>query len=298
MVARNVPEARCLEWLMPVARTRHDGGAVRVVEYLCDAGSDVRPAHEQFGAWTLAYVRRGSFGCACRGRRFQLVPGSLLVGRPGDEFVCTHDHHERGDECVSFHFAPELIDTLPARAWTSGALPPLAPLACLGQLAQAALEGRSDIALDEVGLALARRFLREAGDTPRRAAPRAITTADERRAVGAALWIDAHSAEPVALDDMARQAGWSPFHFLRVFGAVLDVTPHQYLVHSRVRKAAALLVEDPARAITDVALDVGFADLSNFVRSFRRATGLAPRAWREAPRHERKKVQAKLAAAA
>jgi AraC-like DNA-binding protein len=65
-----------------------------------------------------------------------------------------------------------------------------------------------------------------------------------------------------------------------------------------VRKAAALLVEDPARAITDVALDVGFADLSNFVRSFRRATGLAPRAWREAPRHERKKVQAKLAAAA
>jgi AraC-like DNA-binding protein len=281
---------------MPLARSLHEGGAVRVVEYLCDAGSGARPAHERFGAWTLAYVRRGSFGCACRGRRFQLVPGSLLVGRPGDEFVCMHDHHERGDECVSFHFAPELIDTLPARDWTSGALPPLAPLACLGQLAQAVIAGHSDLALDEVGLALAQRFLREAAHAPRRSVARATAVDDERRAVAAALWIDAHSAEPIALDDMAREAGWSPFHFLRVFGAVLDVTPHQYLVRSRVRKAAALLVEDPQRAVTDVALDVGFADLSNFVRSFRRATGLAPRAWREAPRRERKKVQERLAA--
>jgi AraC family transcriptional regulator len=283
---------------MPIARTLHDDGPVRVVEYLCEAGPGAPPAYERFGDWTLAFVRRGSFGCACRGRSYQLVPGSLLVGRPGDEFVCTHDHHARGDECVSFHFAPELIDALPARAWASGALPPLAPIGCLGQIAQAAADGCSDIALDELGLALAQRFVHEAGDRPRRASARAVTGADERRAVAAALWIDERSAEPIALDDMAREAGWSPFHFLRVFGAVLDVTPHQYLVRCRVRKAAALLVQDPKRAVTDVALDVGFADLSNFVRSFRRATGLAPRAWRQVPQRERKKVQERLAVAA
>jgi AraC family transcriptional regulator len=282
---------------MLAVQTLHHG-AVRVIEYLCDAGPLAPPAHEVFNDWTLAVVRRGSFGCRCRGQRFQLVPGSLLVGRPGDAFVCTHDHHERGDECVSFHFAPELIDTLPTRDWTSGALPPLAPLACLGQLAQAAIDGRSDIALDEVGLALAQRYLRTAGDGQRRAAPRAVSAADERRAVSAALWIDAHSAEPLALEQMAREAGCSPFHFLRVFGAVLDVTPHQYLVRCRVRKAAALLVEQLERAVTEIALDVGFADLSNFVRSFRRATGLAPRAWRLAPQRMRKKVQERIALAA
>jgi AraC-like DNA-binding protein len=64
----------------------------------------------------------------------------------------------------------------------------------------------------------------------------------------------------------------SPFHFLRLFSRALGVTPHQYLVRARLRRAARLLAERERR-ITDVALDVGFADLSNFVRTFHRAAG-------------------------
>ena len=90
------------------------------------------------------------------------------------------------------------------------------------------------------------------------------------RAVRSAMWIDEHSAEPLTLEQAAGEAGLSPYHFLRLFSAVIGVTPHQYLVRSRLRKAARLLAE-PERAVTDIALDVGFADLSNFVRSFRRA---------------------------
>ena len=67
----------------------------------------------------------------------------------------------------------------------------------------------------------------------------------------------------------------SPYHFLRVFAKALGVTPHQYLVRSRLRRAARLLAEKE-RSVTDVALDVGFADLSNFVRSFHRAAGVSP----------------------
>lgn len=281
---------------MPVARLLHDG-AVRVVEYLCDAGPHEPPAREAFGAWTLAYVRRGSFGCQCGRRRFELVPGSWLVGRPGDEYTCTHAHHDGGDECLSFHFAPDLLAELgdTRRAWPSGAMPPMAPLSCLGQLAQAALDGHHDASPQEVGLALARRALTLREDDAARR-PRAPTSGDQRRAVEAALWIDAHSAEPLSLEQMAREAGCSPFHFLRVFAGVLELTPHQYLVRSRVRKAAALLIEQPDRAVTEIALDVGFADLSNFVRSFRRAAGLSPHAWRRADRRERKIVQDRLTA--
>ena len=84
---------------------------------------------------------------------------------------------------------------------------------------------------------------------------------------------------------------------LRLFGEVLHVTPHQYLVRSRLRHAAALLA-DAERPVTDVALDVGFADLSNFVRSFRRATGFTPPAFRAASRGDRKILQAQIATAA
>jgi AraC-like DNA-binding protein len=118
---------------------------------------------------------------------------------------------------------------------------------------------------------------------------------DRRRAVEAALWLEAHAAEPIDLDRVAGQAGLSPFHFLRLFARVLGVTPHQYLLRCRLRTAARLLA-DPQRRITDIAYDVGFADLSNFVRSFRRAAGVSPRDFRRAAKGERNILQARIAA--
>jgi AraC-like DNA-binding protein len=74
---------------------------------------------------------------------------------------------------------------------------------------------------------------------------------------------------------------------------VLGVTPHQYLLRSRLRHAARLLADDD-RPVTQIALDVGFADLSNFVRTFHRAAGVPPRAFRRAARGDRKILQDRL----
>jgi len=73
------------------------------------------------------------------------------------------------------------------------------------------------------------------------------------------------------------------------------VTPHQYLVRSRLRRAARLLAE-PDRAVTDIAMDVGFNDLSNFVRTFHRAAGVSPRGFRKAAQGDRKIFQDRIAA--
>jgi AraC family transcriptional regulator len=89
--------------------------------------------------------------------------------------------------------------------------------------------------------------------------------------------------------------GLSPFHFLRLFALVLGVTPHQYLVRSRLRHAARLLA-DQERSITDVAYDVGFGDLSNFVRTFHRAAGVSPGAFRRAAGGDRRILRERLAA--
>ena len=73
------------------------------------------------------------------------------------------------------------------------------------------------------------------------------------------------------------------------------MTPHQYLVRARLRRAARLLADDE-RPITDVAYDVGFGDLSNFVRTFHRAAGVSPRGFRKAARGDRKIFQERLGA--
>ena len=91
-----------------------------------------------------------------------------------------------------------------------------------------------------------------------------------------ASWLSRRMARPlVRLADAARLAGLSPFHFLRVFAAVVGVTPHQYVMRLRLARAAKLLCDGTLR-VTDVALEAGFADLSHFVRTFARAAGVPP----------------------
>src|SRR3984893_10000066 len=268
--------------------------SISVSDFRCTAEPGEKPFTEQFGCHSVSYVRKGSFGCQTRGRTFELVTGSVLVGFPGDEYVCTHDHHVCGDECLSFFLEPDLVETIGARreVWRVGAAPPLPELMVLGELAQVAADGRSDVGLDEVGQLFASRFVEVVSGRPER--PVRAAARDRRRAVETALWIDAHSHRPIDLEHAAAQAGTSPFHFLRLFSSVLGVTPHQYLVRSRLRHAARLLADDE-RSVTDIAYDVGFGDLSNFVRTFHRAAGVSPRRFREAARGMRKIFQDRLA---
>jgi len=273
------------------------GSSISVDDYRCSATAADAPFVELHADYSLSYVRKGSFGYLCRGEEFQLVAGSVLIGTPGDEYTCTHDHHDGGDECLSFHLAPELVESFEESGpsadsvWRTGGLPPLAELMVLGELAQTVVEGRSDVGLDEVGMWLASRFVEVAGGRGIEA-PKA-SDRDRRRAVDIALWMDEHSEEPIDLESTAREAGLSPFHFLRMFSKALGVTPHQYLVRSRLRRAARLLADDE-RSITDVAYDVGFSDLSNFVRTFRRAAGVSPRRFRQAARGERRALREAL----
>jgi AraC family transcriptional regulator len=278
------------------ATTLFDSPLLSVIDYRCTATPADQPFTESHGRYSLAYVRKGSFGCHAGGKSFQLVAGSFLVGYPGDEYVCTHEHHDHADECLSFQLSPQLVDAIggPSAPWRSGALPPLAELMVLGELAQASAGNDANIGLDEIGASLAARFLETVSGNQNKAAPDSAQI--RRRAVEAAHWIDAHSNDEIDLADVAGAAGLSPFHFLRIFSSALGVTPHQYLVRSRLRHAAQLLA-DEERAITDVALDVGFADLSNFVRTFHRAAKVSPRDFRKAARGDRKIFQERLAAA-
>ena len=278
-----------------LSRTELKSGSVAVVDYRCTADPAEMPFTEVHRSFSVSYVRKGSFGYRTRGQSFELVAGSVLVGHAGDEFMCTHDHHVCGDECLAFHLDAGAVEAVGLRpdAWHSAGLPPLPELMVVGELAQAAAEGRCDVGLDELGWLFPARFAQVVSG--RKKQPMQAGSRDRRRAVEAALWLDAHSHQPIDLDATAQQAGLSAFHFLRLFAKVIGATPHQYLVRSRLRNAARLLADD-ARSITDVAYDVGFSDLSNFVRTFHRAAGVSPRDFRKAAKGERKIFQERLAA--
>src|SRR3954471_2745380 len=94
------------------ASTLIERESIAVVDYRCEAGPSDVPYTEVHRTFAIAYVLGGSFGYRCRSGAFDLVAGSILVGHAGDEFVCTHEHHDGGDRCLSFHFSPAAAEAL------------------------------------------------------------------------------------------------------------------------------------------------------------------------------------------
>jgi len=267
------------------------GEDLSVYDVHCSAGPGDAPFIEVHRSFVLAFVRKGSFGVRTERGAHQLVPGGFMLGAPGESYACSHEHG-RGDSCLSFHLSPALVDDLGgdrSGTWHAGGLAPEPELGMLAALGQAAAEGETDVSVEEAALLLVERFLSRGRAARQAWAPRPV---DRRRAVETALWIEDNATEPLRLRTLAQRAGLSPFHFLRVFSRVLGVTPHQYLVSARLRRAAGLLA-DPARPVTEVAYEVGFGDLSNFVRTFRRASGASPGRFRQLARSARRSLPAR-----
>src|SRR5215213_4657628 len=90
--------------------------------------------------------------------------------------------------------------------------------------------------------------------------------------------IDRRYAEPLDVRTLAREAYASEAHFARSFKRAFRETPHRYLTRRRIERAQELL-RGTDRALTDVALDVGFDTPSSFSRAFRQITGESPSAY-------------------
>lgn len=82
------------------------------------------------------------------------------------------------------------------------------------------------------------------------------------------------------IEDMAKQIGISPYHMIRKFKAACGLTPHQFQIQCRIRKAQILLEE--GKSVTEAAYATGFCDQSHFDRCFRKIVQLTPSAYKQA----------------
>jgi len=89
--------------------------------------------------------------------------------------------------------------------------------------------------------------------------------------------VETAAQEELTLSQLARAADLSPYHFLRMFLA--GMTPHQFILRTRLHRAAVRLRRS-TDAITAIAYEAGFNDLSTFNRRFRRLMGSSPGAYR------------------
>jgi AraC family transcriptional regulator len=96
----------------------------------------------------------------------------------------------------------------------------------------------------------------------------AVTTIRER------FW------EPLSLDELARSAMVSKYHFLRVFSRVTGVTPGRFLSAVRLQEAKRLLVTTSLN-VADISARVGYSSTGSFTRRFTESVGLSPTQYRK-----------------
>jgi AraC family transcriptional regulator len=90
------------------------------------------------------------------------------------------------------------------------------------------------------------------------------------------VFIEDNVGERMSLQDLARVAGISRFHFARQFRLRTGESPMGYLLRRRIERAKPMLRGPSAKRISEIAADLGFADQSHFARTFRRLVGMSP----------------------
>lgn len=94
-----------------------------------------------------------------------------------------------------------------------------------------------------------------------------------------AAYVDAHLTLPISLAELADVAGYSPYHFSRLFKARFGLTPHAYIVQRRLDRAVHMLRSRRA-SITEITFACGFSTQQQFTATFARAFGVPPGRWR------------------
>ncbi len=112
-------------------------------------------------------------------------------------------------------------------------------------------------------------------ETPGAWSTTSLSPARPNRIEDAKAYINANYAEGFGLQELARLTGLSIFHFTRSFKKAVGLSPLAYRNQRRVHEARARLLD--GQPISQVALDVGYADQSHLTRQFQRIVGSSPR---------------------
>lgn len=254
-----------------------EGPDWRVEEVVCRAGPGDRAFEERHDWTAIAAVVGGVFTYRTHAGRALMTPGAVLLGEPGRCFECGHEH-SAGDRCVSVHLSPALAeavlgDLAGARrlGFRGPSLPPAEGLAPMMAEARALLAAPEPLRAEQFALGIAAAAFGLEQDAPRKP-PSAAETA---RAAGAVKIIEAQLAEPLSIAGLADAVGLGRRRFASAFRAAVGVSPYAYILARRL-EAAAERLRTSRRPVLDIALDVGFGDLSEFTRRFSARFGRPP----------------------
>jgi AraC family transcriptional regulator len=268
----------------PIVRQLADGEGWTLNDYVCRSGPGAAAFEERHESVSISSVIAGSFTYASDNGRALLHSGAILLGNAGACYACGHEH-SAGDHCLSLQMCPDYFAEIAASVagssafrFKTGMLPAgidtLSPMSLL----EARSQTRDRLMIEEEVVTFAATVIRILSGRP--ASPMRLSAQDEKRVSRTLRHMEQHCDEALDLDRLAAIATMSKFHFLRVFRRAIGMTPYQFLLRLRLRKAAARLLTSPD-PVARIAFESGFGDLSTFTTTFRHRFGLPPQRFRK-----------------
>lgn len=94
-------------------------------------------------------------------------------------------------------------------------------------------------------------------------------------------YIEKHLDEPLCADVLSKVAGFSAFHFQRIFALMTGESLYGFIKRLRLERAAYMLLTNKNRPVTDIALSVGFSNQASFAKAFKARYGMSSSAYRK-----------------
>lgn len=224
------------------------------------------PAHRH-EEYSITLVRRGFETTKIHGKELETLTGTISF-TPPKEIHANPNGNKGTYDFTTFYPCPELLhQLLPKKA--------LVATGCTirdEQVFQGLLDWQKSPSDPTVFTDLIRRLLHQL-PIPAESGGE-MTGKEMQQMAGVVAYIESHLEDPIKLSDLARVAGLSEAHFLRLFKKQRGITPLQFVTLRRIEMAKMLLHRGSPPAAT--ALQVGFYDQSHFHRFFLRHTGLTP----------------------
>lgn len=230
--------------------------------------------------YVIGLVEAGERVLSCRGRRYVLAEGDILLFSPGDSHACVQSGEAldyRGVN-ISREVMLDLVQEVTGRRELPRFAQPVirdeAAACCFRSLHRMVMEGNRELGKEEGLLLLLFLLLQRFGQPLPEGGPQCGAEVER-----ACAFMEEHFGERICLDQICRQAGLSRSALLRAFAREKGVTPYNYLENVRIGKAKQLLEQGVPPAET--ALRTGFSDQSHFTNCFTRFIGLTPGMYRE-----------------
>lgn len=258
---------------------------VRIAHWHCDGHSRAPGEPDVSREPTFAFVTRGLFRRHSRRVEVLAGPGAVLFFQGQSEYRTSHPC-DGGDGGIGVRVYPEGLEEILDRAGLRKLGPeamalcrwlvPLRTVLRLKQLGEAVDDGASPLPdVDETALLLIGDATSRLALPANGSARRPVTRRAHRRAVERVMeLVQTRLHERLRLEEIAREASYSPYHLCRVFRDATGMSIHRYV--NRQRLLAAVEHVRSERNLTELALQLGFASHSHFSMAFRKEFGVPP----------------------